>query len=419
MKKTYVIVLMVVAAVAYLAGTLQNPGQVARAAAAEGRHVLHYRCPMHPNYTSDRPGIAPCCGMRLEAVYADSASPAVTPAPVATPGSIVVPTDKQQLLGVRVAPVERASGTERVRLFGRVTPEETRIYRLNVGLDGYIRDIAPVTTGTQVRKNQWLASFSTPESRQPMSAYVQSLDVLDRETKQGSNPQQIAAAVANRQVAIDRLLTTGMSPVQIEEMAQTRVVAANVKIASPVDGFIVARNVSAGEKFDRGTELFRVADLRRVWILADLPAPDANFIKPGMTATILVGGHPMPVRARVSGDVLPQFDPVTQTMKVRLDADNPQFLLRPEMFVDVELEVPYPTSILIPTEAVLNSGLHNTVFVERAAGVFEPRDVTLGRRLGDRVAVERGLEPFERIAISGTFLLDSESRMKSHERGHH
>ena len=166
-------------------------------------------------------------------------------------------------------------------------------------------------------------------------------------------------------------------------------------------------------------ELFRVADLRRVWIEADVAAADAHVITPGTKATLVIGGRAASIRAHVSTVALPQFDPSTQSMKVRLEADNPDLLLRPDMFVDVVLEVPYSTSIVVPTEALVSSGMRTSVFVERSAGVFESRDVVLGRRLGSRVVVERGLEPFERIAVSGTFLLDSESRMKSHDQPHH
>jgi Cu(I)/Ag(I) efflux system membrane fusion protein len=137
-----------------------------------------------------------------------------------------------------------------------------------------------------------------------------------------------------------------------------------------------------------------------------------------MVAHVVLAGRREPLRARVS-DVLPQFDPSTQSMKIRLTAENADLVLRPDMFVDVDLEVPYPPSILVPSEAIVTSGLRNSVFVERSAGVFEPRDIQLGHRLGNRVVVERGLEPFERIAVSGTFLLDSESRMKSNDQSHH
>jgi hypothetical protein len=161
------------------------------------------------------------------------------------------------LVGVRVQPVERTIGTERLRLFGRVTADETRVYKVNVGLDGYIRDLAPVTTGSQVSRDQWLATFVTPEARQPISAYIQTLDVLDRETKIAGSPQQVTAAVANRQLAVDPLLALGMLPPQLEELQQTRAVANTIKVSSPVNGFVVARHVSAGEKFDRGPRCLR------------------------------------------------------------------------------------------------------------------------------------------------------------------
>ena len=416
----FVFLLLAVAALAFLGGSLHTPRQGVTAAARDGRTPLYYQCPMHPSYKSDAPGTAPCCGMALEPVYAEAGSAtSPTVAPDTKAGSILVSADQRQLIGVRVESVERTSGTERLRLFGRVTADETRVFTVNVGLDGYVRDIAPVTTGSRVRKDQWLATFATPEARQPIAAYVQTLDVLDKEVKLGSSPQQIAAAEMSRQLAVDRLLTAGMSRVQLEEIRRTRVIVTTIKVTSPAEGIVLARNVSGNEKIERGTELFRVADLRRVWILADVPAADAQYIRPGSNANVLIAGRAAPLAARVSTDVLPQFDPSTQSMKVRLEADNPDFALRPDMFVDVELETAYPPSLLVPEESIVTSGLRNSVFVERSGGVFESREVTVGRRFGTRVAIERGLEPLERIAVSGTFLLDSESRMKSHDQPHH
>lgn len=418
MKKTaYVVMMLTVAAVAFLAGSLHTPNQGVTAASSEHRTPLYYHCPMHPTYKSHAPGTAPCCGMALEPVYAGMATDTVM-TPV-TPGSIAVTHEKQQLAGVKVESVERETGIERLRLFGRVTAEETRVFTVNVGLEGYIRDLAAVTSGSRVRKDQWLATFATPEARQPIAAYVQTLDVLDKELKLGSSPQQIAAAEMSRQLAVDRLLTYGMSPLQLDEIRRTRTIVTTIKVTSPADGIVLARNVSGSQKLERGMELFRVADLRRVWILADVPAADAQYITPGLHANLVLAGRAEPLRARVSTAALPQFDPSTQSMKIRLEADNPDFVLRPDMFVDVELEVRYPASIVVPIEAVVTSGRRQSVFVERSAGVFEPREVTLGRQLGNRVTVERGLEPFERLAVSGTFLLDSESRMKSHDQPHH
>src|SRR5262245_19101843 len=138
-----------------------------------------------------------------------------------------------------------------------------------------------------------------------------------------------------------------------------------------------------------------------------------------MTAEVTLAGRTLPARARVSGDVLPQFDPVTQSSKIRLDIDNPGFALRPDMFVDVNLLVPYAATITIPAEALVATGLTNRVFVEQSVGVFESRQVRTGRRLGDCVEVLDGLSEGDRIVVSGTFLLDSETRMHGHDQQTH
>jgi len=230
---------------------------------------------------------------------------------------------------------------------------------------------------------------------------------------------QLAYTRLAQEQSIDRLITLGMSPLQIEKIRKTHDIPANVEITAPADAFIVARNVTAGEKIQKGSELFRLADLRQVWVIADVPPADAERVKPGMAAELSMGGRMLPMGARVSGDVLPQFDALTQSSKIRLVVDNPGFALRPDMFVDVTLLVPYGSAVTVPRDAVVASGLDSTVFVERSAGVFEPRRVRTGRRYDDRVEILDGLTAGERIVVSGTFLLDSESRMHAHDQSTH
>jgi YHS domain-containing protein len=204
-----------------------------------------------------------------------------------------------------------------------------------------------------------------------------------------------------------------MGEMQIKEMIRTRKYIENVDITSPADGFIIARNVSEGQRFDKGTELYRIADLSRVWILADLFENEAELIKikPGQSVAISLPYQKKNLQATVS-NIIPQFDTVSRTMKVRLEADNPGFVLKPDMFVDVEFPVNLPPTLLIPVDALLDSGLRKTVFVDRGNGFFEPRDIETGWRIGGKAEVVKGLMPGERIVISGTFLVDSESRMK-------
>ena len=176
-------------------------------------------------------------------------------------------------------------------------------------------------------------------------------------------------------------------------------------------GLVLARNVYPKFRFDRNTELYRIADLRRVWILADVYENEAVYFKPGIQARVTLAYQKKTFQAQVSRE-LPLFDGATRTLKVRLELDNPGYTLRPDMFVDVEFPIQLPPAITVPEGAVLDTGLKKTVFVDRGQGFFEPREVETGRRLGNRVEIIKGLSAGERIVTSGTFLIDSESRME-------
>lgn len=415
MKNVTVCVLLLGALGAgFVAGSWHHQDETVNAEGLRIRKILYYVDPMHPAYKSAHPGTAPDCGMQLEPVYDDGERPptAKSSALGMVAGAVSITPEKQQLIGVRVGTVEKASATERLRLYGRVAPDETRSYRIDVGIDGFIRETSTVTTGSQVRKDQWLATFSAPDARSPIQAYLVALDVLDRTRKGAEGPAPVDFADAAVQQTVDRLLTLGMSRPQIEEIGRTRQVPPNIKVAAPADGFVVTRNISLGQKFARGDELFRIADLRRVWILADVFGHEAQYVQPGTVAQISVPGRASSLRARISSDVLPQFDAASQSVKVRLEADNPAYLLRPDMFVDVDLPIMLPKTLAVPVDAVVDSGLKKSVFVQRGEGVFEPREVETGWRFGDRVEIVKGLAVGDRIVVSGTFLLDSESRMR-------
>jgi len=194
-------------------------------------------------------------------------------------------------------------------------------------------------------------------------------------------------------------------------MERTRQFTENINIAAPVTGFVLARNVSPGERFDKGKELYRIADLSRVWILVDIFENEAPDLLPGTKIRVSLPHKKKMFQATVSR-VLPLFDGTSRTLKVRLEADNPGYFLRPDMFVDVELPITLPSAIMVPSDAVLDSGVKKKVFVDRGNGFFEPREVETGWRIGNQVEVTRGLKPGDRIVISGNFLIDSESRLE-------
>ena len=363
------------------------------------RRILYYTDPMHPAYRSDKPGTAPDCGMALVPVYEEAAAD----------HAVHVTLDRQRLAGVQVVAVDRAPATATLRLYGRVSADETRIFRVNAGTDGYIEETSGVATGSRVEKGQWLATLAAPDARTPIQAYLVALDARDEGTLRPADvPGPIGGGIDQ---AADRLRTLGMSREQIDEIARTRIIPSKIRITAPAAGFVIARTLAAG-RVATGEELFRIADLRRMWILADVPAADAAHVRAGAAAAINLPGHAAPIFANVSRQVPPQFDPASQSVRLRLDVDNPDAVLRPDMFVDVRLPISLPPAIAVPADAVLDAGLQKRVFVERADGAFEARDVSTGWRYGDRVEIVSGLAPGDRVVVSGTFLLDSESRMR-------
>jgi hypothetical protein len=212
------------------------------------------------------------------------------------------------------------------------------------------------------------------------------------------------------------LLNLGVGSTQLEELARSGKYVKTIEVRSPVTGLVIDRRVSPLQKVDRGTECFRVVDLGRVWIVAEVFNPDAKYIQPGMSARISLPRQNKYVEARVS-DVLPPFDAKSRTLKVRLEMENPEYVFRPEMFVDVEFLVVLPPAVTVPAAALLDSGRRKTLFIAQENGYFESREVVTGWRFGDRVEIVSGLAPGEHFVSSGTFLIDSESRMKSTAAG--
>jgi Cu(I)/Ag(I) efflux system membrane fusion protein len=186
----------------------------------------------------------------------------------------------------------------------------------------------------------------------------------------------------------------------------------DIRLESPVDGVVLKGGVTSGFRFDRGFELYRIADLNRVWILAEVSRDRLPFIRRGASAAITTSEERHALSATVSLSE-PIFDEAALTLKVRLEAANPRRALKPGMFVDVEFRLDLPSALVVPADAIVDSGLRKTVVVDRGNGYFEPRPVETGWHIRDDVEVTKGLAPGERIVISGAFFVDSESRMKA------
>lgn len=385
------------------------------------RRVLYWVDPMHPDYKSDHPGVAPDCGMALEPVYAEPGTSSVASAAPNVDGAVAIDVEKQQLFGIRVAAVERTSGSEKIRVLGRVVPEDTRVYRLTAGSDGFIRETYNDSVGQLVKKDQKLATSYLGETLAVASGFLAATaGVPGAAGKDGNRTMPYPGAVNKQGVSSiqgysDRLRNLGVSDAQIKQMAETHQLPETVDVVSPADGFILARNITAGQHFDRSMEFYRIADLSNVWIVAEIFGSEARDFHPGTVARVTLPDQGRAFSARVT-NTLPEVDPATRTLKLRLEADNPGFALRPDMFVNVELPVRAAPGLTVPLDAVIDSGREQRVFVERSQGMFDPRQVETGRRLSDRVEIVRGLAEGERVVTAGTFLVDSESRLRSNSR---
>jgi RND family efflux transporter MFP subunit len=323
-----------------------------------------------------------------------------------------ISAEKRQLIGIRVAEVRKEPVTHSLRVLGRVAADETRLFVINAATSGWILEIAPVTPGVMVKKGEILSTFYAPELLGAQQSYLYGLNTLDRLKEGGqAQPGQLDAAQINITQYRDSLRNLGMSDQQLEEIAASRTRAQKVDMRSPATGIVVWRNIFPGLKFVQGTEFFRIADLSRVWILLDVFENETKYLRPGVKSKVILAGQQVAFEAVVSA-ALPLFDPSTRTMKVRLEAENPRYALRPDMFVDVELPIVLGPTVTVPRDALLDTGLKKTVFVDKGEGFFEPREVEVGWRLGNRVEITKGLAPGERIIVSGTFLIDSESRME-------
>jgi len=368
---------------------------------------LYYQCPMHPSTRSDKPGIAADCGMQLVPVYAENSEPANL-----KHGAVHVSPEKQQLIGVRFGAAEISTGDLGFRSVGQVVPDETHLYRLTARVEGTIRDIFSNSTGSFVHKGDPLVCVYSRDFQVGQQAYIFALNQIDR-FRRGDDPDALDRLELALSEARSNLKALGMNGGDIEAIGRSKKILPAVKLVAPADGFIVARNVYADQRFDKGAELYRIVDLHHVWIMADLFDQEIAAVEPGsrVRATLRLSNG-LQMTARVS-NVLPRFDPETRITKIRLEADNPGASLKPDMFVDVDFSVARPASLSVPRDAVIDSGVSRTVFVDRGNGYFEPRRVETGWHSDGRVQIISGLKAGERIVVSGNFLIDSESRMQS------
>jgi RND family efflux transporter MFP subunit len=370
-------------------------GGSAHAGHQETRTPLYYRDPHDPKYRSDKPGINPETGNDLEPVYEE-------------PGTIQIASDRLQLIGVKYATAEYAASQRTIRTVGRVAVDETKIVRIHPRVEGWIETVNVDHIGDTVERGQPLLTIYSPELLASQQEYLLALrgaQILKNSTVPDSDRQAYALIEASRR----RLELFDLSEAQVQEVAKSGKPIRNITLYAPANGHVLARNAFPKQRVMPETELYQIADLSRVWIMADVFESDAASVRMGQSATVSWQGRSF--HAKVT-HILPTVDPQTRTLRVRLEAPNPRTELKPDMYVDIDFSIGGQQRLTVPAEAVINTGTRQVVYVDLGSGRFEPRNVQVGESFGDRVAVTGGLSAGDRVVTSGNFLIDSESQLR-------
>jgi len=367
---------------------------------------------MHPAYKSDKPGIAPDCGMQLVPVYEETPAGTAPSTPVAGYAAISLSSERQQAIGVQLGKAELRDLTKTIRTVGLVTFDETLLHQIHPKFEGYVEQLYVDYTGKPVRKGQPLLSIYSPDLLATQQEYL--LACRAKQQFAGSaNPELGRGAADLYESAKQRLLLWDIRLSDIERLEKTGKPQKAVTLYSPVDGFVMSKSAVQGSRVMPSDTLFEIAGLRHVWVLADVYESELPFVRAGQTARMSLSYLPDRAWTGKLTFIAPVLDEKTRTVKVRLEFSNPDEALKPGMYADVFLERPLGRVLTVPESAVLMTGTRSIVFVAKGSGRFEPREVKTGAKVDSYYEIRDGVQPGEQVVTQANFLVDSESRLKA------
>ncbi len=387
-----------------------GPGHQAESGAeAATPMAARWLCPMHPTYTSDRQGSCPICGMDLVEATAFAAGQAG--AAGGLPGLAALELDDRsvQLAGVRTQAATIRPLRREIRALGTVTVDQTRQHSVQARVGGWIETMAVAAVGERVTRGGPLLTIYAPElvatQEELLRARALQAAAGDDDTRAG------AASLAD--AARRRLRLLGVADNFIAKLEQTGEVSRAVPLLSPASGVVTMREAYPGMAVEPGMELLQVADLSAVWLDVRFYEYEARHVTAGLPVTVHLPHDPGVTLPGVIDYVYPTLDEATRTLPARVVLTNDFGQLRPGMYADVLLEVDLGEALVVPDDAVLDTGLRRVVFVSVGEGRFVPREVTVGDRAGGQAQILDGLEAGEQVVVKATFLLDSESRIRA------
>ncbi|MCM2333327.1 MAG: efflux RND transporter periplasmic adaptor subunit [Anaeromyxobacteraceae bacterium] len=385
------------------------------AAAPAVAAVASYTCPMHPAFvTTDPKARCPDCGMKLTPVPAGApAAPAGPPVPGLAP--VELSADRVQLIGMRSAPATRETLASTIRAVGFVAANESSLVSVNTRFSGWVEQLNVGQTGQLVQKGEVLASLYSPEMLNAQQVFLNAIKWTER--KPGGSATSPGIANDLERDARLRLELLGVASQDVDAIAEAGVPQRAINVRSPVRGYVARKSVLKGLYVQSGTELFQLADLSTVWVLVDVYEAEIPRVKVGQQATFELKAYPGKRFVGRVQFIYPALNTGSRTLQARVELRNPGLELRPGMFGDVTLDLGAAEAVVVPLEALIDTGDHRYVFVDRGGGRYEPRAVQAGWSGDGKVAILSGLAEGERVVTTANFLLDSESRLRAAVEG--
>jgi Cu(I)/Ag(I) efflux system membrane fusion protein len=334
--------------------------------------------------------------------------------------------EKQQLIGVKkieasIRPVQRT-----LRTVGRIDYNERKLATVNIKVEGWVEKLYADYVGKPVRKGEKLADIYSPEL---YSAQLELINLFQWKNEKIHRMQRnIEFEWGDRYGTVGRMLTFDLDALiqvakqklmlwevpeeQILELEETKEPMKTLTVHSPINGYVIEKQVVEGTRIQPGEKLFDIADLSTLWVIADIYAHELPLIRVGQRARISLCFSPGKEFSSKVDYIYPTLSGTTRTTKIRFVIPNPDGGLKPQMFTDVEIKIDLGEKLIIPSDAVIDTGTKKVVYVDKGNGYFEPREVTLGLRLDETVEVTKGLKAGEKVASAANFLIDSEAKLK-------
>lgn len=361
------------------------------AASEEDKEILYWVAPMDPDYRSDKPGQSPM-GMDLEPVYEGE-----DPGENGDVPSLRINPAMVNNLGVRTASVKEGTLHRPINTVGFVVPNDDLFSHVHVRTEGWIEELVVKTAGEAVAADDLLFRMYAPALVNAQEDYLQA-QRLD-------NPALAGAARA-------RLAALGMAGPQIETLAKTREIRQQIDVRAPRDGTVLNLGVAEGMYIQPQDTIMNIADLSSVWVMVEVFEDQIAWVEEGQTATMQLAAAPGRTWEGTVDYVYPTVDPKSRTVRVRLVFDNPNRVLKPDMYADITLEAAPKTGVIhIPRSALIQTENSERVILALGDGRFRPAQVVAGVESGDRIEVIDGLKPGEQVVTSGQFLIDSEANL--------